>query len=154
MRTCCVTGHRQLKDDKIEYVKTELYGEVLLAIENGYTHFISGFAESVDLYFAEIVIELKNKNNNCSSITLEAAIPYRKRLNTPNKLFKKLIEQCDKVTVISENYSTDCYMKRNKYMVEQSERVIAVFDGREKSGTAATMRFARTNKRELHTIQI
>ena len=68
-KTCCVTGHRDLPAGAKTKIQSELRREVLVAIEDGYTHFISGFASGADLMFAEIVVEL----NDCYPITLEAA---------------------------------------------------------------------------------
>ena len=62
-KTCCVTGHRDIPQDKRTYVETELKKEVLAAIADGYTHFISGFAEGVDLTFAALVAEQKETNS-------------------------------------------------------------------------------------------
>ena len=45
-------------------------------------------------------------------------------------------------------------MNRNRYMVAQSQRVIAVYDGREKGGTLFTMRAAHVNEREVRVIEI
>lgn len=39
-------------------------------------------------------------------------------------------------------------------MVEHSDRVIAVYDGREKGGTAGTIRFAHILKKELREIPV
>ena len=150
-KTCCVTGHRGLPADKIEFVKRELRREILQAIADGYTHFISGFAEGADLIFAAIVAELKQDNK---ALKLEAAIPYRSRMKSPDKLFQKLIDQCDIVGVHSENYWPGCFDKRNFFMVSVSQRVIAVYDGREKGGTRSTMRYACAQERELKTISI
>ncbi len=38
------------------------------------------------------------------------------------------------------------------YMVEHSERVMVVYDGREKGGTVRTIRFAHQMKKELREI--
>ncbi len=151
MKTCCVTGHRAIPVDEIERVKSELRKVIMSAIEDGYTHFVSGFAETVDLYFAEIVAELKMNNKE---ISLEAAIPYRKRLKAKNILFQKLISECNKVTVYCEEYRLDCFMQRNKGMVNQSNRVIAVYDGRVKGGTAGTIGYAKKMNRELRIIEV
>lgn len=151
-KTCCVTGHRDIPASQEDYIKGELRKEILLAISEGYTHFISGFAEGVDLYFTEIVVEQKAQN---SGITLEAAIPYRKRLSTKDKDFQRLIKLCDAVTVNAEAYTgKGVFMNRNKYMVQQSNRVIAVFDGRESGGTEFTIRYARKNELDLRIITI
>ena len=149
--TCCITGHRDIPDSMMNFVEQELRREIDLAIAEGYTRFISGFAEGADLLFAQIVADEKQKN---SRLKLEAAIPYRKRMNTPNKLFQTLIKECDFVVVHSEGYHSGCFMKRNRYMVDQSQRVIAVYDGRQSGGTYATVRYAKTLAREIKTIKI
>ena len=111
--TCCVTGHRNIPADKIQYVQMQLRQELLQAIQSGYTHFISGFAAGVDLIFAGIVAGLKSKY----PITLEAAIPYLGRMDTPDKAFQRLLKECDIVQVHTDQYSKGCYMVRNRYMV-------------------------------------
>ena len=140
--TCCVTGHRDIPLNKVGIIQTKLRQEVLNAIREGYTHFISGFAAGTDLLFAEIVAELKDEY----LITLEAAIPYPGRLNTPDTTFRRLINECDLVKIHTAQYSKSCFMVRNRYMIDSSTLVIAVHDGRKTGGTAATIRYAR--KRE------
>lgn len=137
-KTCCVTGHRDLPAGAEAEIRLELRREVLVAIEDGFTHFISGFASGADLMFAEIVVELKDRY----PITLEAAIPHPGRMKTPDVTFQRLIGCCDMVKVCSERYFKGCYMVRNRYMVDASQRVIAVYDGRETGGTAAAVRYA------------
>ena len=95
-------------------------------------------AAGVDLIFAEIVAELKREY----LISLEAAIPYPGRMNTPDKAFQQLIKNCDVIRVHADHYYKGCYMNRNRYMVDSSTMVIAVSDGREYGGTVATMRYA------------
>ena len=55
VKTCCVTGRRKIPADRIEYVNRELYREVLQAVKDGFTHFISGFSEGTDLLFSAAV---------------------------------------------------------------------------------------------------
>lgn len=148
---CCVTGHRELPEDKVHYVEEELRKEIQAAISDGCTRFISGFAEGVDLTFAALVVEQKQRNKN---VKLEAALPYRSRLETKDPLFQKLIAQRDSVYVQSETSTHSCYHDRNRYMVLASDRVIAVYDGREKGGTAYTIHFALRNKKEVRVITI
>ena len=76
-------------------------------------------------------------------ITLEAAIPHPGRMKTPDKTFQKLIRCCDNVKIHSDSYFKGCYMRRNRYMINQSQRVIAVYDGRPTGGTATTVRYAK-----------
>lgn len=61
-KTCCVTGHRDLPQKEINHVKTALRREIDSAVADGFTRFMSGFADGVDQYFAEIVLEKKDKS--------------------------------------------------------------------------------------------
>lgn len=149
-RTCCVTGHRNIPMDKVSYVQSHLRQELIKAIDNRYTHFISGFASGVDLIFAEIVSDLKSDY----PITLEAAIPYPDRMNTPDQIFHRLVEKCDAIKIHASQYSKSCYMVRNRYMVDCSMLVIAVHDGRKTGGTAATIRYAHKNGRIVREINL
>lgn len=152
-KTCCVTGHRKIAESKIGYVKQELRREIIEAITDGYLHYISGFADGVDLWFAEIVLELKREHPN---LTLEAAVPYRKRLQSlyANEETTKLLVQCSAIGVHSEGYDHNCFIKRNRFMVQCSSRVIAVYDGRETGGTVFTMREAAILQRDVRIIKI
>ena len=135
-KTCCVTGHRDIPAEQMDRIQKLLRQEILAAIEDGYTHFISGFAAGADFLFADIVAELKE----IYPITLEAAIPYPGRMKTPDETFQRLIRYCDTVKIHSDSYFKGCYMRRNRYMVDQSQRVIAVYNGRPTGGPAAAVR--------------
>ena len=152
-KTCCVTGHRDIPADQIAYVKQALRHEIELAIADGYTHFLSGFAEGADLFFAEIAAEFCEKNE---ALTLEGAIPYGGRLRRleNEKETKRLLDACGKISLISKAYAPDVFHKRNQYMINCSRRAIAVYDGRERGGTAATIRMARRKGIELREIHI
>ena len=150
-KTCCVTGHRNIPVSETDNLKHELYQEIQAAIADGYTRFISGFADGADLLFAAIVAEEKQRN---PALSLEAAIPYRGRMRTPNKEFQRLLPACDRVTVICESYIPSCYMERNRYMVNHSQRVIAVYDGRKNGGTFSTMRYASAVGRDVRVLWV
>lgn len=138
---------------EINRVKTALRREIEKAVNDGFTHFMSGFAEGVDQYFAEIVLEMRKSN---PVLELVAVIPYQKRLDNlrEKKRIYEMLENCAEVVVIREEYQPSVYSHRNRYMVEHSDRVIAVYDGREKGGTAGTIRFTHTLKRELREIPV
>ena len=152
-KTCCVTGHRNIPSDQTEAVRQGLEQAVRQAVKDGYTAFISGFADGVDLMFAEIVSRATAKN---PGIKLIAALPYRKRLETLQKRerTKALIKQCAEVYVAAEEYLPSVYVKRNRYMVERSDRVIAVYDGRDSGGTVGTIRLTHQMKKELWEIPV
>lgn len=95
IKTCCVTGHRNIPAEQIEYVKDSLLHEIETAIAEGYTHFISGFAEGVDEYFSEIVAEMKKRKYKSSTYcgysiqkTLKKSAKQREVQDTVGGLFR------------------------------------------------------------------
>lgn len=149
-KICAVTGHRKIPTESQRKIRKKIMEELELAISDGYKVFISGFADGVDLMFAECVLELKKKH---SDLFLEAAIPYLNRTQTKDKHFQSLFEQCNSFKIICNEYKKDCFMIRNRYMVQQAERLIAVYDGRESGGTLFTMRYADTMERDIRIIE-
>ena len=50
-------------------------------------------------------------------------------MKTPDETFQRLIRCCDTVKIHSDSYFKGCYLRRNRYLVDQSQRVIAVYNG-------------------------
>lgn len=72
---CCFTGHRpeKLSISEVE-VKAELKKEIRLAIADGINVFITGMTPGVDIWAAEIILELREKEN--LPLKLIAASPH------------------------------------------------------------------------------
>ena len=151
MKTCAFTGHRPQnlpfgfneEDERCINVKKVLREQIINLIENeGITHFISGMAIGVDMYAAEIVLGLKA---SYLGITLESAIPCESQSAKWSEVLRDryfdIASKCDKETLIQTHYSPDCMDKRNRYMVDHADVLIAVWDG-SPSGTGKTVRYA------------
>ena len=54
-KTCCVTGHRDLPQNEINKIKAALEHEIDAAVTDGFTCFMSGFADGVDQGVVEYV---------------------------------------------------------------------------------------------------
>ena len=159
--TACFTGHRpqslpcRFNEQhpaclKIKYQLRRLIAGLIE--KKNVTHFISGAAIGIDTWAAEIVLELQAEYPD---ITLEAAIPCRSQADRWTKAAKerynRLISLCDKVTLISEQYTADCMMKRNRYMVDNSDYVIAVWNGKP-IGTGNTVKYAMEEGKEIYCV--
>lgn len=149
MNTCCIIVHKNIPDEKREYIIEQIKYEILLAIAGGYTHFISTMTEGAALDFARIVAELKEKN---STITLEAALPYRTWLNKHKLLLKK----CDAVTVRKENWTgKSCLTLLNLEIMERVSCVIVVYNSSKKDhNTELLIRHARAKNHDLRIITV
>ena len=121
-----------------------LYETLEKAIGFGYTHFISGLAIGIDTIAAETVLELKSKYPN---VTLEGAIPCRGQdayWRADAKLrYARIIEQCDKVTYMADEYTESCMNDRNLYIAKNCDVLVAVWNG-SPSGTGNTVKFAKS----------
>lgn len=161
--TCCFTGHRpqslpwgfRENDFRCAALKNALREEILNMIrENNVRHFISGIALGVDTWAAEIVLELRDKK--ACPITLECALPCEGQANrwpeNDRERYFSIISRCDKKTLLQAHYTADCMHKRNRYMVEHSEFVIAVWNGTP-SGTGMTVAYARETGKEVRVIR-
>ncbi|MBQ8133682.1 MAG: DUF1273 family protein [Clostridia bacterium] len=161
-QTCCFTGHRPQKlpfhsnenDKRCMKLKVMIRKEIkTLIVEKSIKHFISGMAIGTDIIFAEIVLEMK-KNYD---ITLECAIPCRNQSDKwtiqQKERYTKILLQADIVTYLQNDYTKDCMQKRNEYMVDKSEYVIAVWNG-SKSGTANTIKYARKKNKSIIIIDL
>lgn len=100
------------------------------------------------------MLELKEKYPN---IKLEAAIPCMNQAsgwNVKNKeRYERLLLCCDTITVLQERYTADCMMKRNRYLVDRADYVIAVWNNK-MSGTGKTIRYAIDKGKPVYYIDV
>lgn len=150
MKVCCVAGHRDIPENQMEAVKTELRRAIMQAVSEGYYTFISGFTRGTGLIVAGIVAELKA----VCRVRLVAAIPYYGRLTSKDPEFWRLLRQCDAVEVVTGKYNARCYDDRDRFMVDSAARLIVLYDGRENGGTYATLKYAREREREIRIISL
>jgi len=105
---------------------------------------ISGMALGVDTIGAMVLLRLKAQFPN--RFFLECAIPCLNQDDRwkadDKKRYKDLLSQADVVTYVSEKaYTNGCMQKRNEYMVNQADVILAVWDG-SKSGTGNCVIYA------------
>lgn len=149
----CFTGHRPEKlSTSEEFIKQQLYNEIIKSIQDGFNVFISGMARGVDIWASEIVLQLKNDGY---PIKLICALPYDGFENNwsvywQNK-YNLILSRADLVRCISTHYSPDCFKSRNEWMVNHSSRVIAVYNGKS-GGTRNTIYYASTHNIPVHII--
>ena len=131
LRRVCFTGHRPEKLNRSEKsVLDGLETAIRQAIVDGSNVFISGMARGVDIWAAEIVLQIRSEGED---IKLICASPYRgfeKNWSIDwQRRYNNVIEAADLVRFICPNYSKSCFQIRNEWMVDHSSRVIAVFNG-------------------------
>lgn len=127
-------------------------------LDRGFDHFITGMARGVDLDFGVEMIRCKKLSKRYEGLTVEAAIPYPEQYlrydYASRKKYNYILEYCDRTTYISNEYSKDCYFRRNRYMVDNSDAVIALWNGEESGGTFYTINYAREQGKEVRIVSL
>lgn len=150
---CCFTGHRP---EKLSISETEarplLEKAINTAIENGFTTFITGMAQGIDIWAAEIVLQKRNHN---AALHLICAVPHpgfeNKRSEYEKERYMHIIQNADYAATISDHYFRACYQRRNEFMVDHSNLVIAVWNGTP-SGTKNTIDYA--NRKGVKVVNV
>ena len=159
-QTCCFTGHRPMKlpwgmnedDPRCLMLKAELAARLEGLYALGFRRFLCGMAIGCDMYFAEAVLALREDHPD---VRLEAVIPFGDQPGRWNekqrRRYNSLIDRADRVTVLQTVYTSDCMMRRNRWMVDRSSILLACYDGRP-GGTMNTILYAERSG--LRVIQI
>lgn len=160
--TCAFTGHRPRsfpwKGDETApgcaLLKKTLAEQIKLLADRGVTDWLSGMAQGVDLWAAEIVLDLKEKN---LALRLHCILPCegqeRKWPSSERERYYSILRQADEVIYVNREYHNGCMLERNRYLVEHSSVLLAVYNGTYRSGTGMTVRYAKRLGREVIVIE-
>lgn len=161
-KIACFTGHRSQKlpwrfneeDEKCKIMKKNLRFEIERAIVKGYTTFLCGMALGFDMICAETVLELKQCYPH---IKIIGAIPCRDQdsmwSDAYKERYRKLLTQLDGIRCKYDKYhGAECMLERNRFMVDNSSLMIALFNGLP-GGTKSTIDYAQRQGLEIVTIK-
>lgn len=158
----CFSGHRPEKlpgggkdtDNGFRRLLSLLYSEILKSIDEGYTVFYTGMSRGIDLWAAKFVIEQRFSHPD---IKLICAVPYRghglELLGLEKWDYSTILDAADKVVYVSDSYDRNCMRRRNEYMVNHSDKLIAIIKDK-KSGTGMTVNLARKKGISVKVIDI
>lgn len=158
MKVCAFTGHRP-KSFPWKYneaapdcvlLKEVLAEQIKALADRGVTDWLSGMAQGVDLWCAQIVLDLRKKN---PVLKLHCVLPCRgqesKWATSVQKRYRSILAQANEVIYVGQKYSRDCMLERNRYLVDHSPILLAVCNGSYQSGTGMTVRYAQKLGREV-----
>ena len=149
----CFTGHRPEKLERMHWlIKRDLKKEILRAIDDGITVFISGMARGVDIWAAEIVLSLRQSGKPIKLICASPFPGFEERWDKDWKdRYNAIMAAADHTVFVCKGYSRSCFQIRNEWMVDRSARVIAVYNG-EPGGTKNTIEYA--NRMNIAVVEI
>ena len=68
------------------------------------------------------------------------------------ELYRSILERADSIVYVSRAYHKNCMLERNCFMAEHSDLLLAVYNGLQRSGTGATMNYAKKMGRKIIVI--
>ncbi|WP_083624830.1 phospholipase D-like domain-containing protein, partial [Planktothrix paucivesiculata] len=145
MNTAFITGHRCIIRPKAELGVNQLTD---IAIERGFTTFLSGMAVGVDQAAAQIWSE--------RGLSWKAIYPCPEREYTSylghsgyRQYKEELLATAIEVKILYPEYQPGVMQARDQYLVNNSQLGLAVWDGRTTGGTFLTISMARKAKLPL-----
>ncbi len=158
MKVCAFTGHRP-KSFPWKYdesapdcvlLKEVLAAQIKALADRGMTDFLSGMAQGTDLWCSEIILDLRKKN---PALRLHCILPCKgqesKWTASAQERYHSILAQANEVVCVGQEYSRDCMLERNRWLVDRASILLAVYDGTYRSGTGMTVRYAQKLGREI-----
>lgn len=90
------------------------------------------------------------------SIPYIACIPNKQQsskwIEEDREIYNFLIRHAKEFYIASSEYSHESYIIRDRYMVDSSDNILALFDGTEKGGTWQTVKYALEQEKMVHNV--
>ena len=119
--------------------------------EKGKVRCITGMALGVDQLFAKAAMKAKEQG---ADVIIHAAIPCynqdSKWSYEAKNVYKEILRACDETYIVHRgSYNSFCMQKRNIYMVDLCNELIAIWDGTN-GGTGNCVKYAKQTDRKIN----
>ncbi len=152
MRSCSFTGHRIIPENHIEKLEALLRRAIDFAYAEGCRNFYTGGALGFDTMAAK---QLINYRMRFSDVRIIVAVPCRTQSErwsySEREMYDYILSNADEVIFCSDEYTKDCMKKRNEYLAEVCDLLIA-YSYKYTSGSAQTVRMATVLGKEVYNL--
>jgi uncharacterized phage-like protein YoqJ len=147
------TGHRYVNgltvNEDIKRVSLKL-------IKRGVTHFMVGGALGFDILAGEKIIKIREEKPDIKLIVVLPCcfdIFTQKWEEVYKKRIAALMMNADEVITLQDEFTNDCYKKRNQYLVDHSGVCVCYYNiNQSRTGTGQTVRMAERKGIEIINI--
>lgn len=166
----CVTGHRpnqmfgyDIHSSKYDKIRENLERVIVSKSQEAYDkygvdtfRYISGMALGVDTIFFETALYLREHSGEFT-VQVIAAVPFlgqeRQWPRESRKEYHELLKQADETIVVSKGgYEAWKMQRRNEFMVDHSDVVVAVYNGAKFGGTKNCVDYAIKRNKDIIVI--
>jgi uncharacterized phage-like protein YoqJ len=140
-KICCFTGHRSIPYRNLVKLNDILEKTIKSLAAEGIRVFRAGGAVGFDTLAALKVLDLRDE----LGIELELILPCRNQTHgwspRDKKYYDYILASCNRFSYISDIYTRDCMLERDRKLVEGCTRCVA-YCNKNTGGTAYTMSYA------------
>lgn len=143
-KTVCFSGHRKFHDPKAEIEKS-IEAAIRQCIEAGSDRFMTGGALGFDTLAAQTIIRLRSEFPQIRLVLVLPCPPDEQTLEWTAEQkdeYQEILKLAEEVNILAESYTCDCMLKRNKYMVDNSSKLIHYLRSEKRGGTKQTVNYA------------
>ena len=155
MNICAIVGHRPTRfrfkykenNTGCKRLKKRLHDQFIALYDQGVRRFMVGGSLGVDMWSGEILLKLKEQPEY-SDIELVIILPHPSHDTRWDERSKArmgfLLNHCSEHRIVGTQATAESYYKRNQYMVDHSDCLLAVYDNDRTvhSGTGQTVQYA------------
>ena len=122
-------------------------------IGRGYVNFLSGAARGFDTIAAEIVISLREVYPWVRLTVVLPCADQAARWNAEDKRrWENIVHNSDHVETLAPMYDKSCMFRRNRYLVDNADLMLAAYHKGSSGGTAMTVDYAHKKQVEVRRI--
>lgn len=164
IESCAFTGHRPRSfsfgyDEELpdfQNLILKIKNCIIQVCNSGCRTFYCGMAEGVDLWCGELILEMRDRFD--PPLQICAVVPFLEQPGNMSKKnqerYRRIMEHSKERFLVSRKFTKSCYQKRNCFLVDSCDAVIAVFDeSNAHSGTGQTVRYAKKKGKRVFLIQ-
>ena len=154
-----ITGHRNIincDNKQIELLnkKIDFVLKYLINIHE-VKSFLCGMAIGADLMIAKRIIKYRNENN--VDIKIYSVIPCEnqdlKWKDEQKREYREVLKECETSGYKYGPYTKGCMQRRNRYIVDNSDFIFAIFDENVKrGGTFQTINYATKQNKNMYIL--
>lgn len=142
-RTCCFTGHREIREEDLPAILKRTEQVVRRLIEKGVAFFGVGGAVGYDTEAAKLLCRLRATDYPHIKVIL--VYPFEgftgRWSDAQRAEYARLLPQYDKTVCVAQRASREAYLERDRHLVDSSAYCIA-YCTHNSGGTAYTVRYA------------
>lgn len=152
MINCSFTGHRQIPDKHMRPLTDLIARAINYAYEEGCRNFYTGGAIGFDTLCAREVIRFRLLHRDARLILV---LPCKNQAQKWNERqiasYEYTLSEADEIIYTSEGYDAACMKRRNRYLAEIGDMMIAYL-GKDRSGAYQTVQMAKRLGKRVYNL--